>query len=81
MVLGHLQRGGAPTGYDRLLATRFGAAAVQAIADKRWGHMVALQSPHLVTIPIEDVLKEVKKVDPQHDVVQAARMIGISFGD
>ncbi len=81
MVLGHLQRGGSPTGYDRLLATRFGAAAVQAIADKRWGHMVALQSPHLVTIPIEDVLKETKRVDPSHDVVQAARMIGISFGD
>ena len=81
MVLGHLQRGGSPTGYDRLLATRFGAAAVQAVADKKWGHMVALQSPHLVTIPIEDVLKETKRVDPGHDVVQAARMMGISFGD
>lgn len=81
MVLGHLQRGGAPTGYDRLLATRFGAAAVQAIADKQWGKMIALQSPNLVCIPIEDVLAETKRVDPQHDVVQAARMIGISFGD
>jgi phosphofructokinase-like protein len=81
MVLGHLQRGGAPTGYDRLLATRFGAAAVQAVADKRWGHMVALQSPHLVCIPIDEVLKETKKVDPMHDVVMAARMTGISFGD
>ncbi|MBP6774770.1 MAG: ATP-dependent 6-phosphofructokinase [Gemmatimonadaceae bacterium] len=81
MVLGHLQRGGSPTGYDRLLATRFGAAAVQAIADKRWGHMVALQSPHLVCIPIDEVLRETKRVDPTHDVVQAARMTGISFGD
>ena len=81
MVLGHLQRGGAPTGYDRLLATRFGAAAVQAVADKKWGQMVALQSPHLVCIPIEEVLAETKRVDPAHDVVQAARMIGISFGD
>ena len=81
MVLGHLQRGGSPTGYDRLLATRFGAAAVQAVADKKWGHMVALQSPHLVTIPIEEVLRETKRVDPKHDVVQTARMIGISFGD
>jgi 6-phosphofructokinase 1 len=81
MVLGHLQRGGSPTGYDRLLATRFGAAAVQAVAEKKWGHMVALQSPHLVTIPIEEVLKETKRVDPKHDIVQAARMIGISFGD
>lgn len=81
MVLGHLQRGGAPTGYDRLLAMRFGAAAVQAVADKRWGHMVALQSPHLVCIPIEEVLAETKRVDPSHDVVRAARMMGISFGD
>ncbi len=81
MVLGHLQRGGSPTGYDRLLATRFGAAAVQAVADKKWGHMVALQSPHIVPIPIEDVLRETKRVDPKHDVVQTARVIGISFGD
>jgi 6-phosphofructokinase 1 len=81
MVLGHLQRGGSPTGYDRLLATRFGAAAVQAVADKKWGHMVALQSPHLVTVPIADVLRETKRVDPKHDIVQTARMIGISFGD
>ena len=81
LVLGHLQRGGSPTGYDRLLATRFGAAAVQAVADRQWGHMVALQSPHLVTIPIDEVLKETKRVDPQHDIVRTARMIGISFGD
>jgi 6-phosphofructokinase 1 len=81
MVLGHLQRGGSPTGYDRLLATRFGAAAVQAVAEKKWGQMVALQSPHLVTLSIEEVLRETKRVDPAHDVVQAARMMGISFGD
>ena len=81
IVLGHLQRGGSPTGYDRLLATRFGAAAVQAVADKMWGTMVALQSPHLVCLPIEEVLAETKRVDPKHDVVQAARMTGISFGD
>ena len=81
MTLGHLQRGGSPTGYDRLLATRFGAAAVQAVADKQWGHMGALQSPHLVCIPIDEVLRETKRVDPTHDVVQAARMTGISFGD
>lgn len=81
IVLGHLQRGGSPTGYDRLLATRFGAAAVQAVADRKWGHMVALQSPNIVTLPIEQVMAEVKRVDPNHDVVQAARMMGISFGD
>src|SRR6187551_2119614 len=81
LVLGHLQRGGQPTGYDRLLAARFGGAAVRAIAEEKWGQMVALQSPHIVTIPIEDVLGETKRVDPSHDVVQTARSTGISFGD
>ena len=81
LVLGHLQRGGMPTGYDRLLATRFGGAAIRAVAEKRWGHMVALQSPHIVTVPIKDVLRETKLVDPSHDVVRTAREIGISFGD
>lgn len=81
MVLGHLQRGGMPTGYDRLLATRFGGAAAQAVADGKWGQMVALQTPHIVTIPIAEALKESKRVDPDHDIVQTARRMGISFGD
>lgn len=81
LVLGHLQRGGMPTGYDRLLATRFGGAAVRAVEAGRWGHMVALQSPHIVTVPIEEVLRQPKRVDPDHDVVRTARETGISFGD
>lgn len=81
LVLGHLQRGGMPTGYDRLLATRFGGAAVRAVAEARWGFMVALQSPHIVTIPIVEALREKKLVDPKHDVVRTARETGISFGD
>lgn len=81
LVLGHLQRGGVPTGYDRLLATRFGGAAVEAVEQGRWGHMVALQSPHIVTIPMREALAEPKRVDPNHDVVRTARATGISFGD
>ena len=81
LVLGHLQRGGVPTGYDRLLATRFGGAAVRAIEEKKWGHMVALQSPHIVTIPMKEALKEAKRVELNHDVVRTARETGISFGD
>ena len=81
LVLGHLQRGGMPTGYDRLLATRFGATAITAVATGKWGEMVALQSPHLVTVPIAEVIGEEKRVDPAHDVVQAARATGISLGD
>jgi phosphofructokinase-like protein len=80
LVLGHLQRGGQPTGYDRLLATRFGGAAVRAVAEGKWGHMVALQSPHIVFIPIEEALREPKRVDPTHDVVLTAKATGISFG-
>ena len=81
LVLGHLQRGGMPTGYDRLLATRFGGAAVQAIEDGQWGHMVALQSPDIVTVPIEKALGAPRRVDPDHDLVRTARRVGISFGD
>jgi 6-phosphofructokinase 1 len=81
LVLGHLQRGGMPTGYDRLLATRFGGAAVQAVEDGKWGHMVALQSPDIVTVPIEEALRQPKKVDLGHDLVRTARRLGISFGD
>jgi phosphofructokinase-like protein len=81
LVLGHLQRGGMPTGYDRLLATRFGGAAVQAVEDGKWGHMVALQSPNIVTVPIEVALSQPKRVDLSHDLVRTARRLGISFGD
>ncbi|HVZ48237.1 MAG TPA: ATP-dependent 6-phosphofructokinase [Gemmatimonadaceae bacterium] len=81
IVLGHLQRGGMPTGYDRLLATRFGGAAVEAVEAGKWGHMVALQSPDIVTIPISEALKQPRRVDPNHDIVRTARRTGICFGD
>jgi 6-phosphofructokinase 1 len=81
MVLGHLQRGGQPTGYDRLLATRFGGAAVRAVQEEKWGHMVALQSPHIVTVPIIEAIAATKRVIPEHDLVLTARAVGISFGD
>jgi ATP-dependent phosphofructokinase / diphosphate-dependent phosphofructokinase len=81
LVLGHLQRGGMPTGYDRLLATRFGGAAVRAVADQRWGEMVALQPPDIVTIPITEALRQPKRVELSHDLVTTARAAGISFGD
>ena len=70
-----------PTGYDRLLATRFGGAAVRAVAEGKFGHMVALQSPHIVSIPIAQVLTTTKRVDPTSDIVLTARATGISFGD
>ena len=81
LVLGHLQRGGQPTGYDRLLASRFGGAAVRAIAEEKWAHMVALQSPHIVYVPLAEALREPKRVEVDHDTVKTARATGISFGD
>jgi 6-phosphofructokinase 1 len=81
LVLGHLQRGGVPTSYDRVLATRFGGAAVRAIEEERWGCMVALHSPHIVTVPIAEVLRRPRRVDPNDDIVRTARATGISFGD
>ncbi|MBA2689161.1 MAG: ATP-dependent 6-phosphofructokinase [Gemmatimonadaceae bacterium] len=81
LVLGHLQRGGQPTSYDRLLATRFGGATVEAIEAAKWGYMVALQTPHIVCIPIVDALKEPKRVELGHDTIRTARALGISFGD
>ena len=81
LVLGHIQRGGMPTGYDRLLATRFGGAAVRTVEAKKWGHMVALQSPHIVSIPLKEALRVAKRVELDHDVVRTARETGISFGD
>jgi 6-phosphofructokinase 1 len=81
LVLGHLQRGGSPTGYDRLLATRFGGAAIRTVAESKWGHMVALQTPHIVAIPIAQAISQTKRVDLAGDIVRTAREVGISFGD
>jgi ATP-dependent phosphofructokinase / diphosphate-dependent phosphofructokinase len=80
LVLGHLQRGGQPTGYDRLLATRFGGHAVRVVEEGKWGQMVALQTPDIVTISIATALSQVKRVDLSHDIVRTAREVGISFG-
>lgn len=80
-VLGHLQRGGAPTSFDRLLCTRFGARAVQAIAEEKYGHMVALRPPDTVAVPLAEAIGRLRAVSPQGEMVQTARALGINFGD
>jgi 6-phosphofructokinase 1 len=80
-VLGHLQRGGAPTTADRLLCTRFGAKAVQLIAEEKYGHMVALRSPDTVAVKISEAIGRLRTVPVDGDIVQTARSLGISFGD
>jgi ATP-dependent phosphofructokinase / diphosphate-dependent phosphofructokinase len=81
LVLGHLQRGGQPTSADRLLATRFGAAAVRAIECGERNMMVAYQSSTIVTVPLERAINGIKCVPLDHDLVQSARDLGISLGD
>jgi phosphofructokinase-like protein len=81
LVLGHLQRGGSPTTFDRLLGLRFGAAAVRAIADKAYGTMVALTPPTVSRVPLKDVVGRIKNVPLDSDTVLTARELGISLGD
>jgi ATP-dependent phosphofructokinase / diphosphate-dependent phosphofructokinase len=81
LVLGHLQRGGTPTAYDRLVALRFGAAAVRCVERRQFGTMVALDPPEIKAVPLEDAIRQIKTVPVTSDTVQTARDFGISFGD
>jgi 6-phosphofructokinase 1 len=81
LVLGHLQRGGSPTTYDRLLALRFGSAAVRAIADRAFGTMVGLNGPDITRVPLELVVGKSKNVPLDCDTIRTARDLGISLGD
>ncbi len=81
LVLGHLQRGGSPTTFDRLLGLRFGAAAVRLIAERQFGYMVALQPPTIAAVLIADAIAAPKRVPLDSDTIATARDIGISLGD
>jgi phosphofructokinase-like protein len=81
LVLGHLQRGGSPIAYDRLIALRFGAAAVRCVAEERYGTMVALDPPDVRAVPLEEAIERTKTVPLDSDILQTARDLGISFGD
>jgi phosphofructokinase-like protein len=81
LVLGHLQRGGSPTTFDRLVALRFGAAAVRFIAEGKRNVMVGYQPPEMVAIPLAEVITKTKNVPVESDTVTTCRELGISFGD
>lgn len=80
-VLGHLQRGGSPTAFDRLLATRFGHRAVGMLTKGQFGSMAALKGTEIVPVPIEKAIQRLKLVPPDHPLIDAARSVGTSFGD
>jgi 6-phosphofructokinase 1 len=79
VVLGHLQRGGSPNAFDRMLGTNFGACAVRALANGDAGNMVALQAGTIITVPLSEACANIKTVPPDGQLVRTARDIGISF--
>lgn len=81
MVLGHLQRGGSPSTFDRLIALRFGAAAVEAIRRGQFGNMVALNPPTVNLVSLTEATARLKTVPLDCDTIKAARTMGIGFGD
>ena len=79
VVLGHLQRGGSPNAFDRMLGTNFGACAVRALANGETGKMVALQAGTVITVPLDEACTSIKTVPLDGQLVRTARDIGISF--
>ncbi len=80
-VLGHLQRGGSPSPFDRLLSTRLGVAAVDLVARKEFGRMVCLRGDTISSCTLDEAVGQMKTVPPEGDLVKAARAVGISFGE
>jgi 6-phosphofructokinase 1 len=79
-VLGHLQRGGTPTAFDRLLATRFGAHAAELCARKRFGRMVVLRGGHVDSVSLKEACRANAYVDPHGELAQCAKAVGIELG-
>lgn len=80
-IPGHMQRGGSPCPYDRVLSSRLGAAAARLIMDKDFGYMVGIKNSEIVKVPLSDVAGKLKMVDPDSTIIQEAKALGISFGD
>ena len=80
-VLGHLQRGGSPTAFDRVLATKFGVLALEAASRGEFGYMVSLRGRDVVTVRLEDAIKRQRLVPLDSQMILAARAVGTNFGD
>ncbi|MBK8190206.1 MAG: ATP-dependent 6-phosphofructokinase [Vampirovibrionales bacterium] len=80
-ILGHLQRGGTPTGYDRILATQFGVKAAELALAGEYGKMVAYRTPHVTAVPFSEAIEKYNYVAVDHDLVSAARGVDIALGD
>ena len=80
-VLGHIQRGGSPSPFDRILATRFGVEAVELVARGEFGRMVCLRASEIESVTLDEAVGELRMVDPKGSMVRTARALGITFGD
>ena len=80
-VLGYLQRGGTPSSYDRVLATRFGTEAAHFLAEGDFGKLVALQNGQIVGVPLEEIAGRVKNIPVDHPMIKTARELGTCLGD
>ncbi|MDY0213160.1 MAG: 6-phosphofructokinase [Desulfuromonadaceae bacterium] len=80
VVLGHLQRGGTPSHFDRILGSRFGVKAVDLIAEGKFGQMTSLSGREVVSVPLEDAVGELNLVDPESEMVKTAEKLGIMLG-
>lgn len=80
-ILGHIQRGGNTSTYDRVLSTRYGAAAAKLISEGKFGNMVCLKGDEISYVSLEDVIGKEKYVDPNHELVKISKSMGIGFGD
>jgi 6-phosphofructokinase 1 len=80
-ILGHLQRGGSPSAYDRILATQFGVKAFEMVLDKDYGKMVSYKHPNIVSVPIRDVIANPNNVKLDDQLLKTARGLGMVMGD
>ncbi|MDR0668365.1 MAG: ATP-dependent 6-phosphofructokinase [Prevotellaceae bacterium] len=80
-VLGHVQRGGTPVAYDRILAAQFGVKAFEMVCNSEWGHMVAYRHPNMVAVPLSEAINRMKFVDEDCNLIRTARGINICLGD
>lgn len=80
-IPGHMQRGGSPCAYDRVLSSRLGAAAAQLILRKEFGYMVGIRNNEIISVPLSEVAGKLKMVNPESSIIKEAKALGISFGD
>jgi 6-phosphofructokinase 1 len=80
-VLGHVQRGGSPTPFDRILSTRFGVAATNLVANGQFGRMVRLKAGKMASVSLDEALEKMKFIHPSGEIVLAARSVEITLGD